>query len=78
MSVTVKIENCYSDGHESKHEVVLPSPRGSLDEWFEDEVFPHTGDGHGIDQELGYCHTATIIATDTEEHLGAEYEWCGS
>jgi hypothetical protein len=72
--ITVKIENAYSDGHESKHEVLVEPPTGALDEWFEDVVFPHTGDGHGIGGG-GSCYVATIIACDDAALLGETYEW---
>lgn len=75
MSVTVKIENVYSDGHESQHEVLLPAPTGDVEEWFEDTVFEHTGDGHGATHDVGSCYTATIIAADSPDLLGQTYEW---
>lgn len=72
---TVKIHNAYSDGHESTHEALVPAPATGqdLDEWFEDEVWPKTGDGTGVDKNA--CYTATIIACDVEAHLGVEREW---
>jgi hypothetical protein len=73
--VTVRIENSYSDGHESKSEVLLPPPEGDLTQWFEDVVYPHTGDGHGIGKDLGSCHVATIIAADDAALLGENCEW---
>lgn len=74
---TVSLESAYSDGHRSKREVLLPAPAGdqSLDDWFEEVVFPETGDGHGADNRLGSCLTATVTACDVEAHLGAEREW---
>lgn len=75
---TVKIDNAYSDGHESSHEVLVDPPEGTLEEWFEDVVWPHTGDGHGTDNDLGTCFVATIIACDVEAHLGEQYEWTSS
>jgi hypothetical protein len=78
MSVTVKITNDYSDGHHSEREVILPSPElpltRPLDEWWDEVVYPETGDGHGIDG-LGSCYTAEIIAADSESLLGRAYEW---
>jgi hypothetical protein len=73
--ITVKIENTYSDGHQSTSEVLLHPPTADLDEWFQDVVWPHTGDGHGVDSDLGSCYTATIIATDDPALLGKSYEW---
>jgi len=78
MSTVVKIENAYSDGHLSEHEVKLDTPTGDVEEWFDEVVYEHTGDGHGIDNDLGYCHTATVIASDDPGLLGQTYEWAGS
>lgn len=85
MKVTVKIENAYSDGHESKHEVVLDAPDDlgafgemfypRLEQWFQDVVWPETGDGHGANNDLGSCFTATILAADSPLLLGRGYEW---
>jgi hypothetical protein len=74
MKVTVRIENWYSDGHESKSDVVLDYGGEPLDDFWQDVVFPHTGDGHGIDG-LGSCYTATIIAADDPQLLGENTEW---
>jgi hypothetical protein len=80
--VTVRITNDYSDGHASNHTVALDAPTAvsdeELDEWFEDVVFPETGDGHGTDEDLGYCYTARIVAADDESLIGACFEWVGS
>lgn len=77
---TVKIENSYSDGHESKREVLVEAPPEGCDDddltaWFEDKVWPETGDGHGTDSSLSSYYLATIIAADREDHVGQWYEW---
>ena len=88
-TVTLKIENDYSDGHHSEHEVTIPHPRETypeidtaneeqVEEWFNDVVSEHLGDGHGADNDLGYCYEATVIDTDDPDLNGASYEWCGS
>lgn len=76
-TVTVRIENTYSDGHSSTEHVTLPAPNeADLDEFWEDEVFEYTGDGHGIDSSLGSYYEATITAGP--EHLvGKTYSWGG-
>jgi hypothetical protein len=77
MTVVVKIENDYSDGHHSEHTVEVPAPaerQGELDEWWEDVVYQHTGDGHGIDFDGGSCYTATIVA-GPPVLLGETTEW---
>ena len=72
--VTVKIENTYSDGWHSEAIVRVVPPSGDLDEWWNDAIFPRTGDGHGEDG-LGSCYTATVIAADEAELIGKSYEW---
>ena len=79
LGVTVRIENTYSNGHESENEVFLyPEPTlDALDEWWEDEVYPHTGDGTGEDSSLGSFYTATIIAAGNPALLHQTREWDG-
>jgi len=83
-TVTVKIQNYYSDGHESTHEaeVVFNNAVYSvfsdddIDEWFQDVVFEHIGDGHGIGNDLGSCLVATVIKAETlPELVGKNNEW---
>jgi hypothetical protein len=74
--VTVLLENTYSDGHHSERTVELEAPTGDLDEWWEDIVFPETGDGHGIDADCGSCYTATVLAAPAHPELvGLSEEW---
>lgn len=75
--VTVRIENSYTDGHESKSIVTVREPNEGedLDDWFQDAVFPHTGDGHGIDSGLGSCYTARVLASDDPALVGETNEW---
>lgn len=77
--VTVHIENWYSDGHESERTIHLPAPTGDisgdLDEWFNEAVFPHTGDGHGTDSSLGSCYTASIVDAADKTLVGKSFEW---
>lgn len=73
LSLTVRFENAYGDGHSSVHTLLLPAPGADIDEWWEDEVFPHTGDSHGIGS-AGSCLTATVIAGPTNM-LGMSNEW---
>jgi hypothetical protein len=76
MKVTVLIQNDYSDGHHSDCVVELDGPEESelIELWWADEVYPHTGDGHGTDSELGSCYTATIVAGDPR-YVGKTAEW---
>jgi hypothetical protein len=73
--VRVKIENAYSDGHESTRQVDLPAPAGDLTDWFELVVHPETGDGHGLDRELGSVYIATIIEAEDASLIGEVCEW---
>lgn len=75
MSTTVKIENAYSDGHESEREVKLATPTGDLEEWWQTTVYNETGDGHGADNDLGSCYVATVIASDDPTLIGQSQEW---
>lgn len=77
MSVTVKMENYYEDGHESTHEYVIPvDPEGDLEEWFLDVVWEYTGDGHGIaNPKLGCGYVATVIKADDPSLVGETFEW---
>jgi hypothetical protein len=84
--VTVRIENYYSDGHESKHEVEVEFNNAvysvfsddDIEEWFQDVVFDHTGDGHGDGShgKLGSCYVATVLKAETyPELVGKNTEW---
>lgn len=77
--VTVRIENAYACGRESWHtvEVEAPAITDSVEEWWEDVVYPHTGDGHpcGASEDANY--EATIIDTtpDAAGLIGQRMEW---
>lgn len=78
MTVTVHIENTYEDGHESQVDVELDAPEDptDLDDWWDDVVFAHTGDGHGVDNpKLGSLYEATITRADDESLVGQSMEW---
>jgi hypothetical protein len=75
--VTVKIENTYADGHESQTEARIPgpAPSESLEDWFEEKVYPYYGIApRGVTGRRSR-YTATIVATDTAAHLGCWHEW---
>lgn len=79
-TVLVEIENSYTDGHESTSQHRLAAPTDApgseeLDEWWEDKVFPLTGDGHGANNpRLDALHTATIIEGPASL-LEESYDW---
>lgn len=77
----VHIENAYEDGHESAQIVLVSAPDSvlfvdELEQWFEDKVFPFTGDGHG-ENGMGSCYTATLwkASGDLNRFAGYEKEW---
>lgn len=72
--VKVKIENVYMDGHESERTVTVPAPVGSLKDWWENVVFPKTGDGHDCEGDAVY--TATIVKGPIQL-VGLTREWIG-
>ncbi len=73
--VAVLIENSYADGHESRRVVEVDPPAGALVDWWEDVIFPETGDGHGGDAS----HDATVLyAPEAHARLvGETYDWQG-
>ncbi len=76
-TVKVRIVSTYEDGHESERAVVLPAPTGGdLDTWWEEAVWPETGDGHGS-SGLGSCYTATVVAATDPALVGQSREWVG-
>jgi hypothetical protein len=80
LTVTVRVENTYEDGHESATVVEVPAPTSldeeTIEDWWETEVFPHTGDGHGADNpKLGSWYEATITRADEPTLVGKTMEW---
>lgn len=78
----IEIENVYADGHRSSSVVELKVPEVVDDEWWEEDVHPLTGDGHGLpENNLGRtmeaCYTATITAAPDPALVGLQYEWVG-
>lgn len=80
--VRVRIENTYEDGHSSTVDVWLPGPEDiddpdSIESWWDDVVFDHTGDGHGATHpKLGSLHECTVISGPAQL-AGETYEWGG-
>lgn len=78
-TVLVEIENSYSDGDESTKQVRVAAPENpddedSLDDWWNDVVFPHTGDGHS--KTMSASHEAKVLE-GPEALVGATYGWDG-
>ena len=76
-TVTVSIQNHYEDGHSSEHEITAPAPadrtEAALEEWFEEHVWPHTGDGHSTTMNAVY--SASITRACSTELIGITHEW---
>lgn len=79
-TILVRIENSYSDGHESTVTKRITAPENpdnedELDEWWNDEVFTLTGDGHGEKNPgLDSSYSAEIL-DGPAELVGKTYEW---
>lgn len=82
--VVVRIDNSYACGRQSDevHHVPAPalSPSGDeeddLDEWWEEYVQPHTGDGHPCGEHEHALYKATItIAPGRPELVGQTMDW---
>lgn len=78
--VRMLITNTYEDGHESEHEVFVSPWEGGVpdDDWWQDVVFPHTGDGSGENQNAFYEATIIEIVGSTDTTMcGVSYDWQG-
>lgn len=89
----IKVENAYSDGHESVIEYEVPtvdvdaallgreagdaSHPGGTDELW-DLLWTYTGDGHGEDSDLGWSYEVTIIEADDPALVGLSRENSGN
>lgn len=74
--LTIKVENTYSDGHESEqtHAVLVDSFLDEEDLW--DNLYEYTGDGHGVGRDLDAIYTVTILeAPDHPWLVGLTNEW---
>lgn len=73
MKIRVRVQNWYSCGQESQSTVsVEPPAELPDDDWWEEVVFDHTGDGHWCGGRDTATYTATVL---TGEHAGASMEW---
>lgn len=76
MTTTVRIKNVYAD-REHIEKVTVPSPKSlagnDVAEWWNEAVFPHTGDGRG-----GYSVvTAKVTESDMPVMVGKSWAWEG-
>jgi hypothetical protein len=77
MTTTVEIENGYVNGDVVVNTVEVetfdPDVHDDLDQWWEDEVFPLTGDGrHG---SMDAYYEATVTDSDRDELVGETHDW---
>ncbi|MEW2484523.1 hypothetical protein AB0876_33530 [Mycobacterium sp. NPDC049093] len=79
LKLTIRVESAYSDGHTSKRvETVEVEPFEDLEQLWE-QLEEFTGDGHGIGNDLGYCHEITIVDAPARPDLvGKLNEWVGA
>jgi hypothetical protein len=76
--VRVAVNNFYSDGHSSLTIIDLESPGGEIDDWFAEVVFPHTGDGHGVEHpDLATVYEAEIVDAEDPTLIGRRCQWDG-
>jgi predicted RNA-binding Zn-ribbon protein involved in translation (DUF1610 family) len=70
-----KLAKCWnSEGHETGMTLAFTTMEDEwIDGWWDAEVYPHTGDGHGADGLRGY-HEATIL---TGPLAGQSMNWEG-
>lgn len=73
----ILIENDYEDGSRSTSVLELAEEPAvaEMDDWWEDVVWPETGDGSGANMDA--CYTATITEADTAGLVGLKREWVG-
>lgn len=76
MSTQVTLTNVYADRSNFTVETVdSPTDITDLEDWWEDEVFPLTGDGNGQSEYAIY--EAVVTQSDIPELVGKRYGWDG-
>lgn len=76
-TVLVEIENSYADGHESTVQVRVappadPDDEEEVDDWWNNTVFPLTGDGHS--ETMNSSYEAKVLE-GPEALVDANYGW---
>jgi hypothetical protein len=77
----IKVENAYSDGHESERTIVVQDVEFvDLDDDAEaeemgDYLYEFTGDGHGIGKDVGSYYTVTILEAADSKWVGRIFDW---
>ncbi|QWS68254.1 hypothetical protein SEA_VANLEE_138 [Gordonia phage VanLee] len=75
--IPVKFTDVY-DGVEHERvayvDVTVPDQDADIEEWADDQIRPHTGDGNAVDKDAGYF--AEIVSFHARPDLvGREFEW---
>ncbi len=79
MRINIDFTNVYS-GEEHTHRASIdveapPSGEDALQEWADENLYPHTGDGNAADKDAGYF--VKIVACEERPDLtGREFDWC--
>lgn len=73
----IKITNTYAGRVSTTVVEIEEAGRDDIDDpnWWDEEVWPHTGDGHGQSESAWY--DAEIIEAADESLVGQTYEWGG-
>ncbi|MDD4865658.1 MAG: hypothetical protein PHQ28_00520 [Mycobacterium sp.] len=79
MTMKIRVENTYSDGHESVELHDIPDYTGDPDdtELFEEHLRPYTGDGHGIGRKVYALYTVTVLEASNPALVGRTEEYGG-
>ena len=72
-SVTVLIESSYACGHTCARVLALPAPAGPLSDWWDESVWPETGDGRHPSTAASYA--ATVVASTDPAFVGHRRVW---
>ncbi|GAC58391.1 hypothetical protein GOHSU_38_00300 [Gordonia hirsuta DSM 44140 = NBRC 16056] len=77
--ITFRFVDVYDDEPHVQLETLMAPPPPiatptELNEWADDHVFPHTGDGKAIDKDAAYFAEVTVCDSQPEL-VGVEFAW---
>lgn len=80
MQVTIQFNDIYGGSDHIRVETLdVPAPdstsTGAIEDWFCDDVFPHTGDGNAADDDTASYEVKVIACADYPALVGREYSW---
>jgi uncharacterized protein YndB with AHSA1/START domain len=70
----IEITNTYAN-RENTTVITVDDPDDITADWWQDEVFPHTGDGRGQREPAWY--EAEILEAQNPHHVGLTWDWGG-